>query len=347
MNMTRMNQSASIPLERKPLHPGVIILILIALVVLAALLHLGIGSRYISPQDVLHALFHPEKHNFDHHIIHSLRLPRMLGAVTAGAALGLAGALIQAVTRNPLGEPQLLGLNAGAAFAVVASSSLSVPVLSSASMRPFTAAVGGAILFGLVLLFAQVGRRGLTIIKLTFCGISLSAFASALTSGLLILDEDSLQDLRIWLAGDLAESGMRVVLNGMPAAICGALLVAAISRRIRTLSLGDDVAKGLGTPVNTTRAIALAAAALLCGAAVSIAGPLGFIGLVAPHMANYLGSGIGNRRLISSSLCGAILVLLADVIARTALAPHELATGVVTAFVGVPVFLVLVLRSRQ
>lgn len=323
-----------------------IAVVMLSLVTVVALLHLGVGSRYIPLSHVAQALFHPDSRNFEHHILHSLRMPRMLGAVTAGAALGLAGALIQSVTRNPLGEPQLLGLNAGAAFAVVISTTLAIPVLSTPAMRPFTAAFGGALLFAVVLLFSQVGRRGMTVIKLTFCGIALSAFASALTSGLLILDEESLQDLRIWLTGDLAESGAAVVRHGLPAALCGALLVALISRRIHTLALGDDVASGLGTPVARTRWIALAAAALLCGAAVSIAGPLGFIGLVAPHMAWYLGPRSKGGRLIYSALCGAVLVLLADIVARTALAPRELATGVVTAFVGVPVFLILVLRRR-
>jgi len=345
--MTSLSQNGMSGRRDRPIKAVIITVVLIALLILAVLVHLGVGSRYIPVHSAIQAFLQPDPHNFDQHILRNLRMPRMLGALTAGAALGLAGALIQSVARNPLGEPQLLGLNAGAAFAVVASTTLAIPWLSAAAMRPFTAALGGALLFALVLLFAQVGQRGMTVIKLTFCGIALSAFASALTSAMLILDEDSLQDLRIWLAGDLAEAGMAVVRHGLPAALCGVLLVAAISRHIHTLALGDDVASGLGTPVARTRWLALVAAALLCGSAVSVAGPLGFIGLVAPHMAHRLGARSGNRRLIFSALCGAILVLLADVVARTALAPRELATGVVTAFVGVPVFLALVLRGRQ
>jgi len=322
------------------------LLALAALVLLAALLHVTLGAKSISLPTVAVALFAPDASNFEHQIIANLRTPRMLAALSAGAALGLAGALIQALTRNPLGEPQLLGLNAGAAFAVVAASSFAVPVLSAPAMRPFTAAAGGALLFGLVMLLTRHGRRGMTVLKLTFFGIALSAFVSALTSGLLLLDEDTLQDLRIWLAGDLAEAGSGVVRHALPAVALGALLVALLSRRIQMLALGDAVATGLGASVTRTRVAGLVAAALLCGAAVSIAGPLGFIGLVAPHMARHLGWQPHWGRLAQAALCGALLVLLADIAARMLLAPRELATGVVTALAGVPVFLGLVLRSR-
>lgn len=320
---------------------------LAGLLAFIALLHLGVGSRAIALADVLGALRAPDPDSFEHHVIRSLRLPRMLGALAAGAALGLAGAVIQALTRNPLGEPQLLGLNAGAAFAVVLSTSLALPVVSSPALRPFVAAAGGALLFLAVLLLAQAGRRGMTVLKLTFCGIALSAFVSALTSALLILDEDSLQELRIWLAGDLAEAGAGVVAHAAPAVLLGGLLAGAAARHIDALALGDGVAASLGTPVARTRLAGLAAAALLCGAAVSIAGPLGFIGLVAPHMARRLCGASRRGWLTVSALAGAVLVLAADIAARTALAPRELATGVVTAFIGVPVFLLLVLRGRR
>ncbi|RMX06018.1 iron ABC transporter permease [Corticibacter populi] len=295
---------------------------LAGLLAFIALLHLGVGSRAIALADVAGALYAPDPDNFEHHVIRSLRLPRMLGGLAAGAALGLAGAVVQALTRNPLGEPQLLGLNAGAAFAVVLSTSLALPLLSQPALRPFVAAAGGALLFLVVLLLAQAGRCGMTVLKLTFCGIALSAFVSALSSALLILDEDSLQALRIWLAGDLAEAGAGVVAHAVPAVLAGLLLAAAVARHIDALALGDSMATSLGTPVARTRLAGLAAAALLCGA---------------------------SRRgwLPVSALAGATLVLAADIAARAALAPRELATGVVTAFVGVPVFLALVLRERR
>ncbi|MFT4190883.1 MAG: iron ABC transporter permease [Comamonas sp.] len=320
---------------------------LAALLAVLALLHLGVGARAIALADVARALVAPDPDNFDHHVVLRLRLPRLLGALCAGAALGLAGALIQAITRNPLGEPQLLGLNAGAAFAVVLSTTLSLPLLSQPAARPFVAAGGGALLFLAVLLLAQAGRRGMTVLKLTFCGIALSAFVSALTSALLILDEDSLQALRLWLAGDLAEAGARSVAQAAPAALLGLLAAGAVARHVDALALGDRVAASLGTPVARTRLAGLAAAALLCGAAVSIAGPLGFIGLVAPHMARRLCGASRRGTLAVSALAGAALVLAADIAARTVLAPRELATGVVTAAIGVPVFLFLVLRRRS
>ncbi|VFR30574.1 ABC-type Fe3+-siderophore transport system, permease component [plant metagenome] len=327
-------------------RPAPSLLLLPLLLLAAGLLHLAVGAKTIPLATVVDALLRPEAGNFDHHVLWNLRMPRLAGALTVGASLGLAGALIQAVTRNPLGEPQLLGLNAGAAFAVAATTALSVPVLADPAIRPLTAAVGGALLFAAVMGMARAGRSGMTIIKLTFCGIALSAFVSALTSALLILDEDSLQDLRIWLAGDLAEAGAAVIRHSLPVALAGALLAALLSRRLHTLALGDSAATGLGTHVARTRAAGLAAAALLCGAAVSIAGPLGFIGLVAPHMARRLDGRRARGRLLAAAACGAVLVVCADIVSRVALAPRELATGVVTALVGVPVFLALVLRRR-
>lgn len=321
------------------------ILALVMLLLLLALLHLGLGARAIAWRDVLGALLAFQADDFGQHVVRYLRLPRMLGALVAGAALGLAGALIQALTRNPLGEPHLLGLNAGAALAVVLVTSLALPGLAQPALRPLVAAFGGGLLFLAVLLLAQAGRRGMTVLKLTFCGIALSALASALTSAVLLLDEDSLQELRLWLEGDLAGNASSTLLHAAPTLLLGLLLVCGTARHIQALALGDQLAASLGTPVQRTRLAGLSAAALLCGAAVSIAGPLGFIGLVAPHMARRLAGAARRGWLLLSTLCGAALLLAADIAARSVLAPQELATGVVTALVGVPVFLLLVLRK--
>jgi iron complex transport system permease protein len=322
-------------------------LALAGLLALLALLHLGLGARPIAARVVLDALLAFEPDDFAQHVVRYLRLPRLLAALAAGAALGLAGALIQALTRNPLGEPHLLGLNAGAAFAVVLVSTLGLPGLAQPALRPLVAAVGAALLFLCVLLLAQAGRRGMTVLKLTFCGIALSAFASALSSALLLLDEDSLQELRLWLEGDLAGSANASLGYALPSLLLSLLLVLASARHIHALALGDSAAASLGTPVQRIRLIGLSAAALLCGAAVSIAGPLGFIGLVAPHMARRLSGPSRRGWLLLSTLSGAALVLAADLLARSLLAPRELATGVVTAMVGVPVFLWLVLRKSS
>lgn len=161
----------------------------------------GIGARFIAPQTVLQAFFHFEPQNFDHNVIIRLRLPRLAAALLTGASLGVAGALLQAVIRNPLGEPHILGLNAGAATAVVAASALG---LAFPVGRPLLASAGGAVLFLLILLLSSAGRSGLTPMKVTLCGVALSAFVSSITAAILILDEQTLLAMRTWLAGDLA-----------------------------------------------------------------------------------------------------------------------------------------------
>ena len=193
-------------------------LIFTLLLALGAIVHLGIGPRFISPRTVVEAFVHFDPRNFDHNIIIRLRLLRLCAAMVTGAALGVAGVLLQSVIRNPLGELHILGLNAGAALAVVIASALG---LSLPFGRPLIAAVGAAALFLLVLMFSSTGRIGLTPMKVTLCGVAMSAFASSITAAVLILDEQTLLSLRTWLAGDIAgvnaqmlQSAPRIRLSG-------------------------------------------------------------------------------------------------------------------------------------
>lgn len=321
----------------------------IALMVLCALaiFHLGTGSRPLSASSVIEALLYPDPKNFDHQIVRNLRASRLLAAIAVGSALGVTGALVQSLIRNPLGEPQFLGLNAGASFAVVTISTLSFPLLSDPFSRPLVAAGGGAALFAMVLFASSIGRQGMTMLNVTLCGIALSAFASSLTSSILILDEDSLQALRTWLAGDLAGANMPLVLHALPALGAGILIAIGLIPRLNALAMGDTIAAGLGVKVRQTRILGLVAAALLTGAAVSIAGPLGFVGLVVPHLARQIGGSDMRVLLPLSILLGASVVLAADIAARSIIAPREIATGIMTAFAGAPVFLFHVARRLK
>lgn len=177
------------------------LLLVSSLLCIGAIIHLGLGARSIAPRVVVEALLHYDPRNFDHRIIVNLRLTRLLAALLTGAALGVAGLLLQTVIRNPLGEPHILGLNAGATLAVVVCSAAGITVGVS---RPLAAALGAAALFGLVMMLASAGRAGATAMKITLCGVALSAFASAITASILILDEQTLQAMRTWLAGDLS-----------------------------------------------------------------------------------------------------------------------------------------------
>lgn len=317
-----------------------------------AIAHLGFGARAIPPESVLHALVAFDPDSFDHNVIVELRLLRLLAALVVGAGLGLAGALIQSVTRNPLGEPHVLGLNAGAALAVVSMltlSSVSGPLLPApalAAARPLVAGLGAILLCALVLGAASLGRTGLTPLKVTLCGVAFSAFAAALTSAQLLLDDQTLATVRLWLAGDLSGLTYGALWAALPPAFVGLALALVLAGRLDALAMGDQVAAGLGIAVARTRLAALIAAGLLCGAAVSLAGSIGFVGLVVPHGVRALG--VRDMRLVLplSALAGAVLLVAADLAARGLFAPRELATGIVTALVGVPVFIALAARRR-
>lgn len=317
---------------------------LLALVIMAAIAHLGLGARYIAPPTVVEALIAFDPHNFDHRVIISLRLLRLVAALFTGGALGVAGALLQSVIRNPLGEPHILGLNAGAALAVVATTALGITVGDVAVSRPLIAATGAAILFSLVMLLCSAGRAGFTPMKVTLCGVALSAFASSITAAILILDEQTLLSMRTWLAGDLAGLSWAQITPAAMAATAGFALAIGLAPALNMLALGDTLARGLGVSLTRIRLLSLFAIALLCGAAVAIAGPVGFVGLVVPHMVRRL-AGSDLRVVIPlSALGGAALLLLADIAARTLLSPQELATGVMTALVGAPLFMLLAAR---
>lgn len=306
-----------------------------------AIAHLGIGARVIAPRTVVEAFFHFDPRNFDHNVIVRLRLIRLCAAMVTGAALGVAGVLLQSAIRNPLGEPHILGLNAGAALAVVLTSALG---LSLPFGRPLIACAGAAVLFLLVLMFSSSGRTGLTPMKVTLCGVAMSAFASSITATVLILDEQTLLAMRTWLAGDLAGLNADAIRSAAGVAAVGFVLSLWLSPAMNMLALGDRMAQGLGVSLLKTRLFALLAIALLCGAAVSIAGPIGFIGLVVPQLVRRLVS-VDLRVMVPlSALCGALVLLLADIAARTLFTPYELATGVMTAMVGAPTFIFMASR---
>ena len=210
--------------------------------------------------------------------------------------------------------------------------------------RPPIAAAGAAALFLLVLTFSSSGRTGLTPMKVTLCGVAMSAFASSITAAVLILDEQTLLAMRTWLAGDLAGINVQTLRSALWAAAAGFVLAIGLSPSLNMLALGDRMAQGLGVSLLKTRLLALLAIALLCGAAVSIAGPIGFIGLVVPQLIRRLVS-VDLRVMVPlSALCGALVLLLADIAARTLFTPWELATGIMTALVGAPVFIFMASR---
>jgi iron complex transport system permease protein len=273
------------------------------------------------------------------------RIPRTVVALLAGGALGLAGATIQGLTRNPLADPGLLGINAGAALAMVLA--ISVFGITALSGYIWFALLGAAAAALLVHGIAGLGRGGATPVKLAVAGAALTAGLSSWTTALLLTDRQTLDVFRFWQVGTVGGRSMDVVWPVLPVIVVGAGLALAGSRLLNVLALGDDLARSLGRRAGVDRAVAGLAIILLAGGATALAGPIAFVGLVAPHLARILVGGDYARVLPISLGLGAALVVFADVLGRVILPPTEVQVGIMTAVVGVPVFLALIRRGRM
>jgi iron complex transport system permease protein len=315
-----------------------------ALLVAVAVLSLRLGSVSISNADVWNALFHYQQDSYNQTVVRSLRLPRTLVGLGVGAALAVAGATTQATTRNPLGDPSILGINSGAAFAVVTA--LYFGGLTS-SYEYVWFAFGGALgAFVLVYLVASGGRGGATPIKLALAGAIVASLLSSWTTALLLLDEQALDVVRFWLAGSLAGRELGVFWTVLPflgAGVAGALLM---SRQLNVLSLGDDIARSLGMHTGRIRLSAAVLVVLMAGGSVAAAGPIAFVGLAVPHIVRTVVGPDYRWILAYSLLVGPVLLLGADITGRLVVRPAELQVGVITAFCGAP-FLIAIARSRR
>jgi iron complex transport system permease protein len=277
-------------------------------------------------------------------IVREMRVPRTLLAVAVGAALGTAGALLQGHTRNPLADPGLLGVSAGAAFAVVLG--LHLELLTSMASYLWSAFVGALVASAVVFGLGSVGRGGPTPAALAMAGAAVTAFLAALTSALVLLDVATLDAFRFWAVGSVGGADAATVQVVGPVLCLGLLLAVRHARALDTLSLGVEVARALGQRVALVRVAGVVVVALLAGAAVAAAGPIAFVGLLVPHAARIL-VGPGHRRLVPlSAALGAALLLAADVVGRLVVRPGELQVGVVLALIGAPVFIALVRRAR-
>lgn len=332
------------PVEARRYKPGWLLLaalpICIALLLLAILGSIALGAAEIDAGTVWQSVVAYDSTNTAHLIIHTLRLPRALTAVMVGAALGVAGALMQGLTRNPLADPGLLGIEAGAALGVV--SAVYFLHISSLVAYALFAFGGGAITAVVVYALGSTGRGGATPFKLTIAGAALSALLSSLTTALLMFNQRALEEVRFWLAGSVAGLDMTVITQAAPYIIAGLVVALLLGRQITTLSLGEDIAKGLGQNVGLVRAVSAAVVVLLAGASVALAGPIGFVGLVIPNAVRMF-VGVDYRWIIPySAVTGAIFLVVADIAGRLVLRPLELPVGVMTAAIGGPIFIYLV-----
>lgn len=307
-----------------------------------ALLSLLVGSRTVGPDAVWHVLTGRGSGPLE--AIVEARIPRTVTGLLAGGALGLAGAVMQGLTRNPLADPGILGVNAGAALAmVVAIGTFGVSTLTG---YVWFALAGAAVSALLVHGIAGLGRGGASPYKLAITGAAFTAGVTSWTSALLLQDRNTLDVFRYWQVGSVGGRGGDAVLTVLPFLAAGAVLAVAGARLLDTLVLGADLARGLGRHVGRDRALLGLAVVLLCGGATALAGPIGFVGLVVPHALRGL-VGPGHHRLLpASALGGALLVVIADVVGRVALPPTEVQVGIMTAVVGAPAFAWIVRTGR-
>lgn len=273
----------------------------------------------------------------EHIVIQSVRLPRALIASAIGASLAISGVLMQTLTKNPLASPDIFGVNAGAGLAVVTG----VTVFGISNLQVFTwlSFIGAAIAAISIYMIGSMGRGGLTPMKLTLAGAAMTAMVASLTQGLLVSNEALLDQVLFWLAGSVSGRSLDNLVAVLPYLVVGWGLALLMSGKMNVLSMGEDVAKGLGLNIVFLKLVLGLAIILLAGGSVAVAGPIGFIGIVVPHLTRSI-VGIDHRWLIPfSGLLGAVLLIAADVISRYILMPREVPVGVMTAIIGTPFFI--------
>ncbi|WCN19487.1 iron chelate uptake ABC transporter family permease subunit [Marinomonas mediterranea MMB-1] len=316
--------------------------LLFVAVVSASLWHLSVGAKSLDWVTVWQALTAYDPSNMDQAIVRENREARLIVALVVGASLALSGVIMQAISSNPLADPGLLGINSGAAFFVVAGL-LFLPVASHV-YSPLLAFLGAgfAALFVMALSGWQQSSE-----RLVLAGMAVTAMFSAMTAILLIMDQQGLDKLRHWLTGAIGASDLKKLDWVYPYLIGAVLFSFALVRSLNAFHLGERVASSLGVNVLFLKVSGLALVIVLSGCVVAVAGPIGFVGLVVPHMARLL---IRNSYLwlfLYSLLLGALLLILSDIVARLVLRPYEINTGIITAFVGAPVFIALVLGKMK
>ncbi|NNN36170.1 iron chelate uptake ABC transporter family permease subunit [Streptomyces sp. S3(2020)] len=317
---------------------------LVALTVLLGLLvaSMMIGSTAIPPTVVWDALFHPSN-DIDQLAIRDFRLPRTIVGLVVGTALGVSGALIQALTRNPLADPGILGVNAGASFAVtVAVGLLGVRDIQSYMWFAFA----GALIVTLVVLALGSTRRGQSPVMTVLAGVCVGLVLNGAGSALELTNPDAFDAMRSWNAGSIVSRPLDLLWPTLPFFAIALILAFAVSGPLNAMALGDELAVAQGVRLVRTRIIAIIALTLLAGGATAIAGPIGFVGLMVPHVARWI-VGPDQRWIFAYSvLLAPILLLASDILGRVVMRPGEIPVGIVTAFVGAPVLIALVRQKK-
>lgn len=314
--------------------------LLLALCVLASF---AFGARNVSFTEVIQTLLHSNKTTLNELVVHE-RIPRTVFGLLAGAALGVSGALMQAVTRNPIADPSILGVNTGASLFVV--SGIAFFNIGTASAYIAFALIGAALTAIFVFGIGSMGSGGATPIKLALAGAATSAALSSVISAIVLPRANVMNAFRFWQVGSLSGATWESIFAVLPFLVIGLILGILSSSALDALALGDDVATGLGVRTKSVRLIGAFAGVLLCGATTAIAGPIGFVGLMVPHVMRMI-CGPNMRWIIPmSAVGGAVLLTTADVIGRIIGTPSELEAGIVTAFIGAPILILIAMKAK-
>jgi len=345
MTSTAPHPVATTPAQLPQLRHGSVrgLVVLTLLLVLAGLVSLAVGSRPISLGTVIDVLFHPDGSDAST-IVHDLRIPRTILALAVGISLGIAGALMQGHTRNPLADPGLLGVEAGAAFAVV----IGIYAFGVQDLTGYAwFSLAGAGLAAAAVFAIGSTKGGPDPVSLVLAGTAVSALLLSLTQTVILRDIDTLDAYRFWAVGSVSGRGMDVFWEVLPFMVAGLVLAGLSASTLNLLQLGDDVAVSLGMHPMRYKVIGVLGVMMLTGAATAACGPVGFVGLVVPHVARHF-AGVDYRWVIPySGFIGGLLVIGADVIGRVVVRPGELQVGIVMALIGGPIFIYLVRRTRM
>ena len=323
-----------------------IFVLIIAVVLFAAvvLVSLMIGTKIYGPSTIWEALFHRNQNNITHDIIWDIRLPRAIAAALVGAFLAVSGALMQALTRNVLAEPSLLGVSNGAAFTLVLVLTIFPGLTKLETMFTSMAGAGLAVLF--VFSLSVLAKGGITPVKLALAGMATGMFLSSLTTSIALYFDVS-KNISFWYAGDLSGSNWTDVKLLLIMGSFGLAVAFSISRALTLLSLGEEITRSLGIHIGLVRTLGIVAVLMLTGSAVAVAGTVGFVGLVIPHITRMAVGGKYGKLLPVAALLGSTLLVGADALSRTINAPYETPIGVLTAVIGVPFFLYMVRQDGR
>ena len=341
MNKSSVSEKKQVLIPRKFIKVFILLIILLGVCILASL---AFGSRMVEWTDVLDGLFHPDVQSHEANVVRQ-RIVRTIFSLMCGAALGVSGALMQSVTRNPIADPSILGVNTGASLFVVCG--IAFFNISSATEYIWLAIAGAIITAIFVFGIGSMGGGGATPLKLVLAGAATSAILSSLVVAVMIPRTNVMDQFRFWQVGSVGAGNWDSISLFIPFLLVGMLIAIFTAPALNALALGDDVATGLGVRTGTIRFAAAFGGVLLCGVATALAGPIGFIGLLATHLIRLV-IGPDLRIVIPlSALSGAIILTISDVCGRLLGSPGELEVGIVTAFIGAPILILITMKAKM